>query len=131
MSMRCCICGQDFSGYGNNPYPLCHKDDYESRCCNDCDMIVINARRLQMSAINEDWSTLSPDMLKEKLNHKTIVIFYSKDSNQPIDTYMNFGKFLAGNISNEEDSIKNKKIKGTWGNFQLDIEEDSYCVLDD
>lgn len=40
----CCICGREFWGYGNNPYPLCHKDDYDSRCCNDCDNLVIQSR---------------------------------------------------------------------------------------
>lgn len=42
--MKCCICGKEFVGFGNNPYPLCHKDDYDSRCCNDCDSTVIQAR---------------------------------------------------------------------------------------
>lgn len=42
--MKCCICKKEFIGFGNNPYPLCHKDDYDSRCCNDCDNLVINAR---------------------------------------------------------------------------------------
>ncbi len=41
---KCCICGNEFVGFGNNPYPLCHKDDYESRCCDECDNLVINAR---------------------------------------------------------------------------------------
>ena len=42
--MKCCICGCQFIGFGNNPYPLCHKDDYDSRCCNDCDNVVIQSR---------------------------------------------------------------------------------------
>lgn len=42
--MRCCICKKEFIGFGNNPYPLCHKDDYDSRCCNDCNDKVIQAR---------------------------------------------------------------------------------------
>lgn len=41
----CCICGKKFIGWGNNPYPLCDKDDYESRCCDECnDNHVIPAR---------------------------------------------------------------------------------------
>lgn len=40
----CCICGGTFVGFGNNPYPLCHREDYDSRCCNDCDNLVIQAR---------------------------------------------------------------------------------------
>ena len=43
----CCLCGQEFAGYGNNPYPLCDRDDYESRCCDECDRNkVIPARML-------------------------------------------------------------------------------------
>lgn len=40
----CCICGAKCFGYGNNPYPLCHRDDYDSRCCDNCDQTVIAAR---------------------------------------------------------------------------------------
>ena len=44
---KCCLCGQEFVGYGNNPYPLCDRNDYESRCCNECDQNkVIPARML-------------------------------------------------------------------------------------
>lgn len=42
--MKCCICGCEIHGYGNNPYPLCDEDDYESRCCDKCDGYVIKAR---------------------------------------------------------------------------------------
>ena len=41
----CCICGKKFVGWGNNPYPLCDKEDYESRCCDACnDNHVVPAR---------------------------------------------------------------------------------------
>lgn len=42
--MKCCICGKKMNGVGNNPYPLCYKGDYKSRCCDRCDMLVVNAR---------------------------------------------------------------------------------------
>lgn len=42
--MKCCICKREIIGYGNNPYPLRHKDDYDSRCCNACNNIVIQSR---------------------------------------------------------------------------------------
>ena len=42
---KCSLCGKVCQGWGNNPYPLCDKDDYESRCCDDCNMDkVIPAR---------------------------------------------------------------------------------------
>ena len=36
----CCICGKEFIGYGNNPWPL----KEEGRCCNDCNQLVILQR---------------------------------------------------------------------------------------
>ena len=40
--MKCCICGKEISGYGNNPWPLHAKDG--QRCCDDCNWKVIEAR---------------------------------------------------------------------------------------
>ena len=45
----CCICGCEFEGFGNNPYPLV-KDD-EARCCDECNNKVIQAR---IDALNEN-----------------------------------------------------------------------------
>ena len=129
--MKCCICGRTINGFGNNPYPLCNKDDNSSKCCDACNSIVVHARQLISKAINnEDYFKLSPNELQNQLNDKTIVIFYSNESNQPIDTYLDFGRFLAGSISTEE-AITNRRIYGTWGKFALDLENDNYCVLDE
>ena len=39
----CCICGQVFVGFGNNPWPVSYDED--AVCCNDCNaMYVIPAR---------------------------------------------------------------------------------------
>lgn len=38
----CCICHRICHGYGNNPQPLIMKRG--SRCCDDCDMLVIASR---------------------------------------------------------------------------------------
>lgn len=43
----CCICHKICYGYGNNPHPLVIKKG--SRCCDECDRLVI-AARLYMSA---------------------------------------------------------------------------------
>lgn len=41
----CCLCGKEHKGFGNNPYPLCKENDFESRCCDDCNISsVIPAR---------------------------------------------------------------------------------------
>lgn len=33
----CCICGKEFDGYGNNPYPT-HS---EGRCCDTCNLTIV------------------------------------------------------------------------------------------
>ena len=46
----CCICGEEFKGFGNNPYPV-NKDE-NARCCDVCnDTVIIPAR---IEALNED-----------------------------------------------------------------------------
>jgi len=43
----CCLCGEFFEGFGNNPYPISIKDD--DACCDDCDWgKVIPARFKQI-----------------------------------------------------------------------------------
>lgn len=42
----CCICGKEYNGYGNNPYPV-GWDIYseDDRCCDECNRkYVIPAR---------------------------------------------------------------------------------------
>lgn len=41
-SFVCCICGNEFNGWGNNPYPLVKEDN--ARCCDDCNTLVIIER---------------------------------------------------------------------------------------
>lgn len=36
----CCICGCEFTGYGNNPFPLSNT----GRCCDECNGKVIEVR---------------------------------------------------------------------------------------
>lgn len=43
----CCICGNHFSGYGNNPHPLV--TDEGARCCDECNALVIEARICKIS----------------------------------------------------------------------------------
>ena len=49
----CCICGQEFTGYGNNPYPV--NSDEDARCCDDCnDTVVIPARLGELANRRDD-----------------------------------------------------------------------------
>lgn len=38
--MKCCICGKEFEGYGNNPWPI----KKEGKCCDSCNINVIFER---------------------------------------------------------------------------------------
>lgn len=43
MKFKCCLCGNLYIGYGNNPYPLSLNES--DKCCNDCNMnLVLPAR---------------------------------------------------------------------------------------
>ena len=38
----CCICHKEFTGWGNNPWPIVNDED--SVCCDDCNQLVIAER---------------------------------------------------------------------------------------
>ena len=43
----CCLCGETFKGWGNNPWPL--NENEEARCCDSCNgSLVIPARLARM-----------------------------------------------------------------------------------
>ena len=41
----CCICGKEYAGHGNNPYPI--KEDGE--CCQACNWRVVLPKRIELS----------------------------------------------------------------------------------
>lgn len=46
----CCLCGQEYEGWGNNPYPLAT----EGECCDSCNMAkVIPARIFGTATISK------------------------------------------------------------------------------
>lgn len=117
--MKCCICGQEFEGYGNNPFPLCNKEDYNSRCCNDCNSLVIQARIFQINH--------KPDEYKEANIGDILAIYYSDESDKPIKCLKESGKFLDGHITKID--LEAKKIYGDWGNFPVNIETDQFIIV--
>lgn len=44
----CCICGKEFEGWGNNPYPVVKEED--ARCCDDCNAMYVIPARLEALA---------------------------------------------------------------------------------
>ncbi len=50
---KCCLCGQEFEGFGNNPWPL--NNDENARCCDKCNAEkVIPARIMQAYSKKEE-----------------------------------------------------------------------------
>ena len=43
----CCLCHNHYEGWGHNPYPLCDKEDYDSRCCDRCNAEEVIPTRLR------------------------------------------------------------------------------------
>ena len=41
----CCLCGEVFEGWGNNPWPL--NKDADARCCDACNDLKVIPARLQ------------------------------------------------------------------------------------
>lgn len=43
IAQKCCICGKEFFGYGNNPWPL----KPNGKCCDKCNIMVIKTRLIE------------------------------------------------------------------------------------
>lgn len=50
--MKCCICGKEINGYGNNPWPI--NNDVEARCCDDCNWSVVIPARIEGLVAHEE-----------------------------------------------------------------------------
>ena len=117
--MKCCICGKEVRGYGNNPYPLCSIEDHESVCCTECDnKYVIRSRILAMKLSN-----------REIKKGDVVIIFWSNESDSPIKILVDKGKFLAGYVETNK-NLPEGCWKGTWGRFILNTKIDTYMVAD-
>ena len=42
----CCICGREFGGYGNNPWPI--DPNPEHRCCDQCNEKAVVPARINL-----------------------------------------------------------------------------------
>lgn len=45
---KCCICGREFKGWGNNPWPL----KVDGECCDECNYDFVIPARLIYSRTN-------------------------------------------------------------------------------
>lgn len=118
--MKCCICGNEIEGYGNNPYPVCDKEDQTSRCCDDCNNLVIIARIVQSKYPENDKSKV--------VVGTNLALLYSTKSKNPVTNLLHYGKVLAGTVTSVS---KNNTVTGDWGNFPVDLNNDNYCIIED
>ena len=54
METKCCICGKEIIGFGNNPWPV--KDS--GCCCDECNSRVVLQARIEMLArrrADDEW----------------------------------------------------------------------------
>lgn len=116
--MKCSICGQPIERWGNNPFPLCNKDDYESRCCDDCNIMVVNARIIQSGKTDENIEV-----------GDTLMIFYAKNSTIPTEIIGEQRKFASGTVESIDKQDKKTIYKGSWGSFILDSETDQFIKI--
>lgn len=53
----CCICGNEFEGFGNNPYPIC--EDSRERCCDNCNSSVVIPERIMRYFMEKEKTVVS------------------------------------------------------------------------
>ena len=44
MVMKCCLCGKEIIGWGNDPWPVVTDED--ARCCDECNLSIVLIARL-------------------------------------------------------------------------------------
>lgn len=104
-TQKCCICGKEFAGYGNNAEPVKH-----GRCCDDCNINTVIPARLSQSNLDED---LEDDIItfKVKVFPNNGASSRGTESEKPIYTEI---------IKAREDNIFRAIISEI---YNLDIEE--------
>lgn len=60
---KCCICGEETTGYGNDAWPVVSNDkNWGNRCCDECNKNKVIPARLQiMQNIYEKDPTFRPE----------------------------------------------------------------------
>jgi hypothetical protein len=44
---KCCLCGSETEGFGNNPYPLGNLENDE-KCCDICNSVKVISARIEL-----------------------------------------------------------------------------------
>lgn len=106
--MKCCICGKEIKGYGNNPFPIAGKT-----CCDECNVKVLLPYRLFLSRMkNRDAALMitSTELTLVKPNGK---YFTLKELQKAVDGYIEIGPEILPDfltVVNEEGLLIGLKI---------------------
>lgn len=114
---KCCVCGMEFNGYGNNPDPVYEKYSMEA-CCDSCNFRAVIPARIEERAtsLGND-----PKLVREG---DILSIMWTKESDAPTKYLLEEGKLLKGKVS----KITKTDFIGNWGDFKVNIENDRWFV---
>lgn len=48
MKIKCCFCGKEIEGWGNDPRPIVIADEIMPRCCDDCHVKIVLPTRVSL-----------------------------------------------------------------------------------
>jgi hypothetical protein len=98
--MKCCICGKEIEGHGNNPFPVAGK-----QCCDECNIKVVLPYRLFLSRIRVRDAALMITPTELKLIKPSRKYFTLEELQKAVDGYIEIGpEILPGYVTvvNEE-----------------------------
>lgn len=117
--MKCILCGKEIK-YGKSAFPFCNMEDYDTKCCEECEKIVLQAEYLLKN-------NGQVENIYDIDTETEIAIFYAKQSELPIKYASDTFQFLTGNVTNID--RETKKLIGTWGDFPLDCRTDNFVQI--
>ena len=61
---KCCFCGKEFTGWGNNPWPA--NKEYDATCCDECNITVVIPARVKQAQYDyvKDYAEYDPEQSK-------------------------------------------------------------------
>lgn len=98
--MKCCICGKEIEGHGNNPFPIAGKT-----CCDECNVKVVLPYRIFLSRIRAKDAALMITPTELKLIKPSGKYFSLKELQKAVDGYIEIGSEILPDfltVVNEE-----------------------------
>lgn len=90
--MKCCICGKEFEGWGNNPAPILNGED--DRCCDECNWEHVIPERIKQAEITR----FVNDVLDILEDGQILVVYQPADSKHDV-------KVIDNNLETLQDIV--------------------------